>query len=204
MVRPRADNYEERRQGIIDGAAAVFAERGFDGSSISTIAQSLGVSKALLYHYYQSKEALLYDMLYSHCRLLVETASDSVKQTDLPERQLRSLVRALMRLYVSSRDKHVVLLNNLHCLPQAQQKQIKDLERQVLQIIKDLLSKLRTDLKPSTRTSLAMYLMGAINWTYTWFKAPGPVSESEFADLATSTFLNGIYGKLPATRRTSD
>jgi TetR/AcrR family transcriptional regulator len=198
MVRPRADNYEERRQGILDGAAAAFAEKGFDGSSIATIAQSLGVSKALLYHYYHSKETLLYDMLRSHCELLVETARSAIKQADPPERQLQELVRALMRLYVSSRDKHVVLLNNLHCLPPAQQKEIKDLERQVLQIIKDLLAKLRPDLKASEKTSLAMYLMGAINWTYTWFKAPGPVTEKEFADLATATFLNGIYNKLPA------
>lgn len=69
MVRPRADNYEERRQEILDGAASMFAERGFDGTSIATIAQKCGVSKALLYHYYESKEALLFDMLHSHCNL---------------------------------------------------------------------------------------------------------------------------------------
>ena len=194
MVRPRADNYEERRQGILDGAAAMFAEHGFDGTSIATIAQYLGVSKALLYHYYQSKESLLYDMLKSHCDLLVETADSAVKEADTPEAQLQSLVRALMSLYVSSRDKHVVLLNNLHCLPQAQQKEIKDLERRVIEVIKELLAKLRPDLKQPARTSLAMYLMGAVNWTYTWFKSKGPVSESEFADLATSTFLNGVRG----------
>lgn len=200
MVRPRAENYKERRQGILDGAAAMFAGRGFDGTSIATIAQYLGVSKALLYHYYQSKEALLYDMLSSHCRLLVETSSGAVTQGGSPEEQLQRLVRALMSLYVSSRDKHVVLLNNLQCLPPDQQREIKDLEKQVIDVIKDLLAQLRPDLKPPTRTSLAMYLMGAVNWTYTWFKAQGPVSEGEFADLATSTFLNGVYGKPPARK----
>lgn len=192
MVRPRAENYLERQQGILDAAAAMFAKHGFNGTSIAALADSCGVSKALLYHYYDSKEALLYDMLLVHCKLLSETASNATKESDKPEEQLRSLVRALMELYMSSRDKHVVLLNDLHCLPENQQTEIKEEERKVLQEIKDLITKLRPDLKPPQVTSLTMYLMGAVNWTYTWFKPQGQVTAGEFADLATTTFLNGV------------
>lgn len=200
MVRTRADNYHERRQGLLDAAAAMFAEKGFDGTSIATIARHCGVSKALLYHYYPSKEALLYDILRSHCLLLVERARNAVQPQDKPDRQLQSLIRALLRLYMSSRNKHVVLLNDLHCLPENEQKQIKDLEKQVLKIIKDLLAKLRPDVKGPMATSLAMYLMGAINWTYTWFRPQGPLSAREYADLATSVFLHGLQAKLPASQ----
>jgi Transcriptional regulator len=63
VVRPRADNYEERQLEILDTAAAMFAERGFDGTPMSAIATGCGVSKALLYHYFESKEELLYQML---------------------------------------------------------------------------------------------------------------------------------------------
>ena len=192
MVRPRAENYLERQQGILDAAAAMFAKHGFNGTSIAALADSCGVSKALLYHYYDSKEALVYDMVLVHCKLLSETASNATKQSDKPQEQLRSLVRALMELYMSSRDKHVVLLNDLHCLPEAQQIEVKEEERKVLQEIKDLIIKLRPDLKPPQVTSLTMYLMGAVNWTYTWFKPQGQVTAGEFADLATATFLNGI------------
>ena len=192
MVRPRAENYLERQQGILDAAAAMFAKHGFNGTSIAALADSCGVSKALLYHYYDSKEALLYDMLLVHCKLLSETASNATKESTQPEDQLRSLVRALMDLYMNSRDKHVVLLNDLHCLPEAQQVEIKEEERKVLQEIKDLIVKLRPDLKPPQVTSLTMYLMGAINWTYTWFKPQGQVSAIEYADLAITTFLSGI------------
>ena len=88
MVRPRAENYLERKQGILDAAAAMFAKHGFNGTSIAALADSCGVSKALLYHYYDSKEALLYDMLLVHCKLLSETASNATKQSDKPEEQL--------------------------------------------------------------------------------------------------------------------
>jgi hypothetical protein len=92
---------------------------------------------------------------------------------------------------MSSRDKHIVLLNNLHCLPPDQQKHIKSLERQVLQVIKEIVGELRPDVTAPIQTALALYLMGAINWTYTWFKPDGPLSEQHFADLATTTFLKG-------------
>jgi len=192
MVRPRAENYLERQQGILDAAAAMFAKHGFNGTSIAALADSCGVSKALLYHYYDSKEALLYDMLLVHCKLLSETASNATKESTQPAEQLRFLIRALMELYMSSRDKHVVLLNDLHCLPEAQQVEIKEEERKVLQEIKGLISQLRPELESPQLTSLTMYLMGAVNWTYTWFKPQGHVSASEFADLATETFLNGL------------
>lgn len=194
MVRPRAENYLERQQGILDAAAAMFARHGFNGTSISTLADSCGVSKALLYHYYDSKEALLYEMLLAHCRLLSQTAIDAVKDSSSndAEEQLRNVLRALMDLYRTSRDKHVVLLNDLNCLPEDQQKEIRQEERKVLQVIKDLILQLRPGLDKARVTSLTMYLMGAINWTYTWFKPQGQISAREFADLATATFLNGI------------
>ncbi len=192
MVRPRADNYEERKQEIADAAAAVFAEQGFDGSSISFVAQRCGVSKALLYHYFQSKEDLLYYMLKSHCQLLVECATSALRTSANPEKQLRSLIRELMQLYMNARDKHAVLLNNLKSLPENQQDEIRELEKRVVQSIKKLVGKLRPDLSEQMRTATAMYLMGAINFTYVWFKPQGPISARQYADLATSIFLEGI------------
>lgn len=203
MVRPRAENYEERRQELLDAAASMFAEKGFDGASMAQIANSCGVSKALLYHYYKSKEELLYSMLLSHCLLLVRTGEEAVANVDLDQSfagsdqdkaraQLDSLVRSLMQLYIESRDKHVVLLNNLHALPPEQQLEIKQLEKNLVAIIKGLLKELKPGATEEVRTALAMYLMGAVNWTYTWFKSDGPVSHDEYASLATSTFLHGI------------
>jgi AcrR family transcriptional regulator len=192
MVRPRADNYEQRRQAILDAAAGLFARESFAGTSIAAIAEQCGTSKALLYHYYPSKETLLYDMLCAHCKLLEETAEDAVDHDQSPEIALQSLIRSLMNVYITSRDKHVVLLNDLGALPEEQQLQIKELQRSVVQVIKKLLVRLRPELRAEEQTSLAMYLMGAINWTYTWFSIDGPMSAQEYADMATSLFLNGV------------
>jgi AcrR family transcriptional regulator len=54
MARPRAADHDDKRAALLDTAASVFATRGFDGASMSDIARALGVSKALIYHYYAS------------------------------------------------------------------------------------------------------------------------------------------------------
>ena len=192
MVRPRADNYQERRSEILDAAASIFAERGFDGTSTSAIALKCGVSKALLYHYFASKEEILFEMLVSHCQFLVASAQSALRESDSGEEQLASVVGELISLYMSSQDKHIALMSNLKSLSPEQQKEIKKLERTLVQIIKGIVTRLRPELSEPLQTSLAMYLMGAINWTYTWFKPEGPVTSEQFARLASSMFLNGL------------
>src|SRR5438874_1255211 len=53
----------ERRQEILDRALEVFAERGVDGTSLRAIGEAIGVSHAALRHYFDSREALLVEVL---------------------------------------------------------------------------------------------------------------------------------------------
>lgn len=192
MVRTRAENYQERRSEILGAAASIFAERGFDGTSTSAIALKCGVSKALLYHYFASKEEILFEMLVAHCQFLVAAAQAALSENESGEEQLASVVGELISLYMNSQEKHIALMNNLKSLSGEQQKEIKKLERILVQIIKGIVARLRPELSEPLQTSLAMYLMGSINWTYTWFKPEGPVSSEQFADLVSSMFLNGL------------
>lgn len=191
MVRPRAENYEERRVEILDTAAALFAARGFEATSMSSIAGALGVSKALVYHYFESKEELLFEMLLSHCRLLIETANRAVASGNAEEK-LKELIASLMQLYMSSRDKHVVLMNCLKALSLEQQAEIKGEEKKIVAIIKGLVGQIKKDSSAGEVSATAMYLMGSINWTYTWFKEGGAISAQDYAELASRLFLEGL------------
>ncbi|HEY9713084.1 MAG TPA: TetR/AcrR family transcriptional regulator [Chroococcales cyanobacterium] len=203
MARPRADDYHEKQKLILDTSATLFAQKGFAGTSIAAIADYLNTSKALIYHYYQSKESLLFDMLHEHCRLLLETAIASQSQSTDPRGQMKLLLGSFMNIYVSSRAKHVVLLNDLHCLPNEQQQQIRDIEKQVVKIFRDLIEAIRPDLQEKVRTAVAMALLGALNWTYIWFDPDGGLSAEAFAELTASLFFEGIQ-KIPAAAENLD
>ena len=83
MARTQAADYEERRTAIVEQAAQLFAERGFLGASIADLAEACDSSKSLIYHYYTSKEDILYDVMHSHVRALLDTAEE-VAKTALP------------------------------------------------------------------------------------------------------------------------
>src|SRR5260370_40911830 len=111
MARPRAQNYDERRRDILNRSAALFASHGFTGASISMIAEVWGVSKALLYHYYTSKEAVLFDLLDYHLQelvVVVETAA-----TDDHRKRLLAIACALLEAYRGADAQHQVQISSL-------------------------------------------------------------------------------------------
>ena len=66
MARTRAVDFEDKQRAILTSAAAVLAEQGMDKASMAQIAVQAGVSKALLYHYYPGKDALIFDIIRTH------------------------------------------------------------------------------------------------------------------------------------------
>jgi len=64
MARTQAADFEQRREKIVERAAQLFAERGFLGASIADLAKACKTSKSLIYHYYSSKEEILFDVMH--------------------------------------------------------------------------------------------------------------------------------------------
>ena len=72
MARTQAADFAARRAAIVEKAAALYAERGFLGASIADLAKACRTSKSLIYHYYPSKEDILFDVMHSHVRSLLD------------------------------------------------------------------------------------------------------------------------------------
>jgi AcrR family transcriptional regulator len=116
MARPQSPDYDKRREAIVEAAASLYARRGFQGASVSDLAKACGTSKALIYHYFPSKDDILYEVMASHLDGLVDAVDDVMQVGDARER-LRALTFAFMRLYVGAQHSHKVLLNELDNLP---------------------------------------------------------------------------------------
>ena len=194
MARTQAADYSERRAAIVDMAARLYADKGFLGASVADLAEALGASKSLIYHYYPSKEEILFEVMDQHLRLLSAAAED-VLARDLPPRdKLRALARAFMGLYVGAADRHKVLLNELSALPPARRAEIVARQRRLIGDVEQLLTAINPDLSPPLRRPAAMLFFGMINWTHTWFRADGPVGAEQVADLAADLTLLGLRG----------
>jgi AcrR family transcriptional regulator len=194
MARTQAADYDERKQAIVETAAALFASRGFNGASVADIAQRGKISKSLIYHYYQSKEDILYDVMISHVRALEEAAREVMSDLHTSERKLRELTHRFMALYVGAADRHKVLLNDLDELPKSKRAEIVAVQRRLIETVQKLFIEIEPQLKKKSGASFAaaMLYFGMINWTHTWFDPRGPVSAGALAEMTVDLTLGGI------------
>jgi AcrR family transcriptional regulator len=186
MARTQAAEYDDRKLAIVESAAALFAAEGFNGASIADIAKRCGAAKSLVYHYYESKDDILYDVMISHVRALDEAARDATAGTSPPEQQLRDLAQSFMALYVGAANRHKVLLNDLRRLSKPRRAEIVRVQRRLIETVQGLLVRIQPHLADRAGESMAaaMLFFGAINWTHTWFNPKGKIDAEALADMA--------------------
>ncbi len=189
MPRGIARDHEQKRTALRKGAAAYFAEHGFDRASMTGAAKSCGVSKALIYHYYDSKEALLFDILDAHLSQL-RADVEAAPETD----GLRGLVRAILMAYRGADAEHKLQLDALSVLEPEQQAQLMGHQRRLIEMMGAALSAGAPDLPgdPARLRAITMSVFGILNWYYIWNRPGKGLGREEYADLVTDMVLGGI------------
>ena len=193
MARTQAADFEQRREAIVDRAAELFAEHGFSETSVADLATACATSKSLVYHYYKSKEEILYAVMSSHVDQLIEdTAAAGGPQADAPGK-LRALLHAFMSHYVGAVARQKVLLNELNSLPAAKRSVIVAKQRSVVEAVQALIVEIDSKLgaEPQHARVKTMLVLGMINWTHTWFDPTGPVSADDVAEMAFDLVMSG-------------
>ena len=185
MARTQAPDYEERRIAIVDKAAELFARRGFTGASLSDLAAACQTSKSLIYHYFPSKEDILYEVMSSHIDQLVEDTHQVAREGGRAADQFNRLIHAFLRHYMGAASRQKVLLNELAHLPDAMRETIVSKQRQVVEVTQKLLTALTPGLAgdPKRARVQTMLLFGLINWTHTWYDPDGDIKIDELAEM---------------------
>jgi AcrR family transcriptional regulator len=191
VARTQAADYDDRRAAMTDMAATLFAEAGFLGSSMADLAVACGISKSLLYHYFPSKEDILFEIMAEH----VEALGDMARAVPPgpPEARLLALTSGFLGLYRDASARHKVLVNDLGKLPEPRRAEIVEAERALLDIVDRSLAEASPALAadPSRRRAAVMLYFGMINWTHTWYDPDGPLDTEALAELVTQTMLKG-------------
>ena len=197
MARPISASHDLRRDEILNVAAACFAQRSYPATSMNDIATTCGTSKARLYHYYESKEAILFDLLDRYTQkllVIIGQVQATAHRQVLDERAtLHELIRAFLREYETSATRHAALLGSTQFLREEQREIILDRERDVVSAVTRFLRRAYPDrLDQRNQTALAMTLFGMINWTFTWLRPDGPLSYADFAEEVIALLERGL------------
>ncbi len=186
MARGLARDHAEKRDAIRKGAAEYFAKNGFDRASMSGAAKACGVSKALLYHYYDSKESMLSDILKTHYDHVVERAEQAAPHG------LRTLMAALLEAFEHADAEHKLQLETLHTLPDDLQQPVLSHQRTLVRLMSGALQQQRPDLAGDRLRAATMTVFGIINWVYQWHRPGKGLSRAEFAELAADFAEGGL------------
>ncbi|MBO6604611.1 TetR/AcrR family transcriptional regulator [Boseongicola sp. H5] len=188
MPRGLARDHAEKRAALRKGAAKHFAEHGYDRASMASVASACGVSKALIYHYYDSKEALLFDILEGHLGALVK-AVDRVPDTGAPEAQLRALIQAILTNYRDADAEHKLQIDALDTLPTDMKAPLIDLQRRLVTRMSDVIAAIGVS---GELRAVTMTVFGMLNWFYMWHRPGKGISREAYGDLVTDMVLGGV------------
>ncbi|SEB05981.1 DNA-binding transcriptional regulator, AcrR family [Paraburkholderia sartisoli] len=164
---------------------------------MAELAAACGTSKARLYHYYASKEAILFDLLDRYTKrlmLIIAEVEGASQRRGLSEREtFAELIRAFLAEYETSHSRHVALLNDVKYLVDAQREIILNRQRDVVAAFARQLSRAYPERATrENQTALTMMVFGMINWTFTWLKPDGRMGYPEFAEQVVAVVDRGL------------
>jgi len=183
-----------KRQELTRIAARLFAERGYQGTSLADLAVALGVQKPSLYHHIDSKEDLLWDVAREGAAAF-HAALDGVPQALPASERIRLALRAHLAVVAAQLDIATVFVREWRFLTGDRREEFVAERRRYEERIRELFrdgvesSELRTDLDVATA---ALLFLSAANWAYTWLR-PGAGTD-ELADRLYAVLLDGMRG----------
>ncbi|SMX29627.1 transcriptional regulator BetI [Pelagimonas phthalicica] len=186
MPRGIARNHDEKRDTLRKGAAAYFARHGFDRASMSGAAREIGISKALIYHYHDSKEALLFDILDTHLTELV-----AVVETAAPK-GLRALIAAILDAYEDADAEHKLQLESLTALPEDMQAPLLAAQRYLVEAMSTAIDAVKPGMDQDKLRAATMTVYGILNWFYMWHRPGKGLSRQDYAALAADFVEGGL------------
>jgi AcrR family transcriptional regulator len=178
------EKYERRQQELIASAAGVFAERGYDQTSVPELAAALGGAVGGIYHYFGSKEQLLMRICDQLMHPLLERA-EAIEATALPpEEQLRRLVRLWVANVVEHRDHMLVFQQERHVIEAGEAWRGVRADRKRFERLADRIlgRALGDSVDGHRRRLLLMAALGMVNHTAQWFRPRGSLTAEQVAD----------------------
>ena len=202
-VRALAAPPQSRRVEICRTAAQIFRDRGYDATSVSDIARALGMTKAGLYHYFDSKEALLFEIMTYGLERVRDDVVLQVRGIVDPEERLKQIVLRHARIATNGRGAVAHLGDELRALPPTARRQIEEKMRFYFDLIRDTLAELRADgrLRDIDPTVGAFTVLGMVLWLPRGFRQDGRLSQERVANEIASLALGGLVQRRPPKAR---
>ena len=172
------ERYDRRQQAVVTTAAALFARRGFQATTMDELSDATGLQSGGLYHYIGSKQRLLLEIFSQLMDPLLERAAEIEASGDAPEAKLRALVRTWLAHIYTHLDHMSVFAQERHAIEREREWEQVRASRDAFEAI--LARLLRANGITDRLQHFA--LLGMVNHTATWVNPRGRLSAEQIAE----------------------
>ena len=197
---------QQKLDQLLAASAALIAEKGFEATSMRDVSSALDVSLAGLYHYFDSKEELLYQIQYRTFASLLASQEQTLAAPGSAEEKLRRLVVGHLAFFADHPNELKVCTYELESLKGDRFEKTEAIRRRYYRLMSMVLADLMgipttNGKEPRASRHAALFVFGMLNWIFMWYDPArhGAVEQigAEMIDLV----LNGVRDRKPATRR---
>lgn len=191
MKKPKAS---KTRNLLYDTAADLFASKGYKGTSIRDLALALDLQKSSLYHYFDSKEELLFSILDESVTVALHEIEGICSSHIPPLEKLRQCMQYYTSFYAGDRDRLILLVNELDNIGTDYRNKLIQKERRYVRVLNGIFAELKEEgLMKSIPQAVATFaFFGMVHYTYKWYRQDGPIRPKDLGNFFLEIFTHGI------------
>lgn len=176
-------------------AATLFDEKGYLETSLKDISAEAKLSKGGIYHYFRSKDEILYFVLDNYMDLLLSGLQEELEKIPDDSSKIRHILFRHLKLYNTKVPEARALLIDSRNLPANYFKAIAAKEKKYAQILTDVLSDFLGGSLPKDKSKAISYtLFGMVNAIMYWYDSEGPITLDELSQISYDIFMKGVEG----------
>jgi AcrR family transcriptional regulator len=183
---------------LMHASVELFAEHGYAQTSVQQIVDAAGVTKGALYHYFKSKDDLLFDIYDRILSLQREHLDEIVARGEDPVRTIRLVCEDVIVTSIEWMHEGTVFFRSQHMLTAARQQEVKRRRREYNDAFEAILERgrtaglFRTDIPPAIQIA---HFFSDVHYLGQWYSPGGPLSKEQVASELTDLYLAGLTAK---------
>lgn len=191
---PTPRDSEAKLQWILRVSSKVFAEQGFEATSVRDISREAGVSLSGLYYYFESKQHLLYLIQSATFTFVLESLKGRLAGATEPTERLRLLVLNHIEYFLSHPNEMKVLSHEEDALDDPYREKVQAIKRRYYALAREIFESLAAEgLAAGINPRIAVLsLFGMMNWPYKWHKPGVDPDAQELTAAIVGIFLHGV------------
>jgi AcrR family transcriptional regulator len=191
-VRVGAASVQRR---ILTAAVQLFAEKGFDATSVQEVVDRAAVTKGAMYHYFRSKDDLLYEIYHGLIGEQLAELDRILAPDPRPADAMRLIIASLVETTTDRLAEAAISAREIHRLEKGRMAALRAQRRRYHETFRDVVARGQNDgsfAAVASADTVTLIVFGIVNQLPQWYRPGGPKTPGQLADEITNFVLSGL------------